>query len=84
MIQYYSNDVLHSDNVEVINGKLYFNGKECSDTDKFTVAAVDYIFDKENFPFLKAENQATTGELFRDYLIQAVKDQCKNGDKWNG
>ncbi len=81
---YYSNDVLHSDNVEIINGKLYFNGKECSDTDKFTVAAVDYIFDKENFPFLKAENQATTGELFRDYLIQAVKDQCKNGDKWNG
>lgn len=81
---YYSNDVLHSDNVEVINGKLYFDGKECSDTDKFTVAAVDYIFDKENFPFLKAENQATTGELFRDYLIQAVKDQCKDGDKWNG
>ncbi len=81
---YYSNDVLHSDNVEVINGKLYFDGKECSDTDKFTVAAVDYIFYKENFPFLKAENQATTGELFRDYLIQAVKDQCKDGDKWNG
>ena len=81
---YYCNDVIHSDNIEVINNQLYFNGVLCEADQKFTVAAVDYIFDKENFPFLKAENQATTGDLFRDYLIQAIKDICENGGKWNG
>lgn len=81
---YYSYDVLHSDNIEVKNNKLYFDGRECQDNETFTVAAVDYIFDKEIFPFLKANNQDTTGALFRDYLIQAMKDECQNGDKWNG
>ena len=39
--------------------------------------------DKTNFPFVKSENQATTGQLYRDYLIQAIKDECKDGGKWN-
>lgn len=81
---YFSTDVLHSDNIEVRNGKLYFNGIECKEDEVFTVAAVDFIFDKENFPFLKGNNQSTTGQLFRDYLIQAIKDECKDGEKWNG
>lgn len=80
---YYSNDVLHSDNIEVRNNVLYVNGIECKGDEKFTVAAVDYIFDKTNFPFVKSENQATTGQLYRDYLIQAIKDECKDGGKWN-
>ena len=80
---YNSYDVLHSDNIEVKNGKLYYNGTLCSEDQTFTVAAVDYIFDKEDFPFVKSQNQATTGELFRDYLIQAIKDECANGNKWN-
>ena len=79
---YSRNDVLHSDNIEVKNGKLYFNGVLCEDNQTFTVAAVDYIFDKTEFPFLQAQNQSTTGELFRDYLIQAVRDECENGGKW--
>ena len=54
---YYANDVLHSDNVEVRNGKLYYNGQECSDDQTFTVAAVDYIFDKTEYPFLQAQDQ---------------------------
>lgn len=80
---YYSNDVLHSDNIEVKNGELYYDGVKCNGDETFTVAAVDYIFDKTNFPFVKAQNQATTGQLYRDYLIQAIKDECKNGEKWN-
>ena len=79
---YNLNDVLHSDNIEVKNGVLYFDGRKCEANETFTVAAVDYIFDKTNFPFLKADQQATTGELFRDYLIQAVRDECKDGNKW--
>ena len=79
---YDSYDVLHSDNIEVRNGELYFNGVKCTSDQTFTVAAVDYIFDKTDFPFLKSDNQATTGQLFRDYLIQAIKDECKDGNKW--
>ena len=81
---YNSNDVLHSDNIEVKNGELYYNGVKCNGDETFTVAAIDYIFDKTNFPFVESQNQATTGILFRDYLIQAIKDICNNGDKWNG
>ena len=80
---YYSNDVLHSDNIEVKNGELYYNGVKCNGDETFTVAAIDYIFDKTNFPFVKSQDQATTGILFRDYLIQAIKDDCQNGEKWN-
>ena len=77
-----SYDVIHSDNIEIKNGKLYFNGQLCDDDQTFTVAATDYIFDKVDFPFLKGDNQGTTGELLRDYLIQAIKDECKDGGKW--
>lgn len=75
-------DILHSDNIEVINGELYYNGRKCASNETFTVAAVDYIFDKPEYPFLESQNQQTTGVLFRDYLIQAIKDACKDGNKW--
>ena len=68
--------------VIVRNGELYIDGVKCTSDQTFTVAAVDYIFDKTDFPFLKSDNQATTGQLFRDYLIQAIKDECKDGNKW--
>lgn len=79
---YYGSDIIHSSNVEVINGVLYVDGQACNDDQTFKVAAVDYIFDKTEMPFLNGTNQATTGQLFRDYLIQAVRDACKDGDKW--
>ena len=79
---YQSVDILHSDNIEVVNGELYYNGRKCTSDETFTVAAVDYIFDKPEYPFLESQDQQTTGILFRDYLIQAIKDACKDGNKW--
>lgn len=79
---YNGSDVIHSDNVQVINGILYIDGVKCEAGQTFTVAAVDYIFDKVNFPFLSGTNQGTTGKLLRDCLIEAVKEACKDGNKW--
>lgn len=77
-----ANDVVSSDNVTLEGNKLYVNGKLCQNDQTFKVAAVDYIFDKVEFPFLGGTDIATTGELYRDYLIQAIKDSCKNGKSW--
>lgn len=79
---YQGNDVVHSDNVNLKNGVLYIDGIECEPGQTFTVAANDYIFDKPNFPFLSGTNQGTTGKLVRDYLIEAVEEACKDGNKW--
>lgn len=80
---YNSYDMLHSGNCYVDgNDNFVLNGKVCDPNELITVAAVDYVFDKPDFPFLGGTNQIDTGDLFRDYLIQAVRDECKGGNKW--
>ncbi len=79
---YENNSLCMSDNVEVIGNDLYINGEIATKTE-YSVAAIDYIFDNKNYPFLKSKDQVITGVLFRDYLIQAVKDACKDGNYWN-
>lgn len=75
-------DIIYSGNVTITNNSLYINGVEKNSAELVKVATIDYVFDKSTYPFLKGQNQTETGILFRDYLIQAVRDACQNDEQW--
>ena len=49
-----------------ICSKLFINGKELDNDKYYTVATVDYLFDKTEYPFLKGQNIKNEGILYRD------------------
>lgn len=68
-------DFVMSANVYInrTTGQIYINN-ELLDNDKvYSVATIDYIFDKPTNPFLGGTNISNTGILFRDILIQTVE-----------
>lgn len=79
---YNSSGIIYSDNIRVSNNVLYVDGNKANADDKFLVGAVDYIFDKEEYPFLTSDDIKVTGDLFRDYLINSITKTCQNGNKW--
>lgn len=48
----------------------------------YSVAAVDYIFDKPEYPFLSGEDINATGILFRDVLIETLEKLGSSNKKW--
>lgn len=54
-------------------GDIYINGKKLVNSQKYTVASIDYIFDNSWNPFLGGENINNTGILFRDILIERIE-----------
>ncbi len=68
-------DFILSTNVFVNNatGQIYINGELLDDNKVYSVAAIDYIFDKPENPFLSGDNIVNDGTLFRDILIQRVE-----------
>ena len=57
---------------------VYVGGVALDESLKYVVATMDYVFDQENVGFLDAEDQIYTGVLFRDYLIEELR-QAQNG-----
>ena len=78
---YFGNDVISSDNIRVEGDSLYINDTLCNEGETFTVAVIDYIFDKTTYPFQNSTNQEVD-VLFREYLIQAIKDCVSEKGKW--
>lgn len=59
-----------------------YTGLTIDNNKEYRVAAVDYIFDKDNYLFKKGTNQEVTGLLFRDIMIEAIEELTKKGEKW--
>ncbi len=76
------NGLAHSSSL-ILSSVRTINGKELVLTDLYTVAAVDYIFDKPEYPFLSGEDIDATGILFRDVLIDALEKLGESNKKWN-
>lgn len=68
-------DFIMSANVTKNNstGEIYINGELLDEDKTYSVATIDYIFDKPENPFLRGENIVNTGVLFRDILIAKVE-----------
>lgn len=67
------NDLVFSDN---------FNYYELQDGKFYTFATVDYVFDKDYYPFLTGKDITYVGDLFRDYLIRSIKETKENNQLW--
>lgn len=75
-------ELCYSDSTVEINGQTIIINNQLLDDDlSYRVACVDYIFDKESYPFLKGEDIYQTGVLFRDIMIQNIEEATKNNQK---
>ena len=60
---------------------IYINGVLLNDDSTYRVAIVDYIFDKDTYPFNKGDNIFLSGILLRDILIKNIEDATLSGKK---
>ena len=44
----------------------------------YKVVTVDYVFEKENYPFLDGQNHESTGDLVREVIADIIKNS-ENG-----
>lgn len=68
----------------VRNGsEIIINGKTLIDDEYYSVAAIDYIFDKTEYPFLKGIDITNDGKLYRDLMIEVIEKLTMDNQKWN-
>lgn len=76
-------ELRYSENLINISGIVYINQQLIELTKLYSVATVDYVFDKTELPFINGINTDRTVYLLRDLLIADVEVACSNGGKWN-
>ena len=70
--------VFVSDNVDVNNEKI--NGEYIEYNKKYKVATIDFLFMKSNYPFLNGTDSEFLDLLFREALVENVRNNVeKNG-----
>ena len=79
---YSENDIYCSDTLKQEGNTLYINGNPIEDEKYYTVAAVDYIFDKDNMAFKFGTDIEATGILFRDILVNNLEQLGLRNEKW--
>lgn len=72
-----------SDSITKIDGITYVNGKELIDDEYYSVATIDYVFDKKEFPFSKGIDVINDGKLYRDLMIEVIEKITSNNEQWN-
>ena len=77
-------DFVYSDNVNKYNKTI--NGEQIEDNKTYRVATIDYVYDNPSYPFLNFNGQDvdSTKILFRDILIESLREECKDGSLWMG
>lgn len=81
---YTDGDIVFDDGVTSSGGHLYINGVQVNDSQLYTVAAVDYVFDKDYYPFLSGQNVTQTTTLMRDLLAQDLRNCIGDFSPFNG
>lgn len=67
-------DIVWDDSVKKQNNRLYINGELIDDFATYTIASVDYVFDKTDYGFLDGDNIRNTGFLMRDLLVEDLRN----------
>ncbi len=67
-------DVVFDDSITSSGGNIYKNGVLIEDSTYYSVAAVDYVFDKTYYPFLSGRNIEQTSILMRDLLVYDLRN----------
>lgn len=66
----YGSDVVFDDGLTYNGSNLYIDGVLVQSNALYTVGAVDYIFDKDNYAFLDGQDITQTILLMRDLLVE--------------
>ncbi len=66
----YDSDVVFDDGLTYDGSHLYMNGVQLGSSTLYTIGAVDYIFDKDNYAFLDGQDITQTTLLIRDLLVE--------------
>ncbi len=75
-------EIVYSTNsVKIINNSYYINGIALDENADYRVGVIDYIFDKETYPFMKGTDIFATGKLYRDILIEKIENDTTLGKK---
>ena len=74
--------VMYSSTIVKEGSMIYINGKELDNDTYYTIATIDFLFDKPEHPFLNGQNIQNEGILYRDLLIQAIEETTQNNEKW--
>lgn len=64
--------------VQVIGASVYINGVLIDETAEYRVAVVDYIFNKDTYPFKKGSNIVKTTLNLREILVYTVEKDTEN------
>lgn len=65
-----------------LTSPLRIDGNEIRDEEYYTVATVDYVFEKDYYPFINGEDIDYTGVILRDILIEKVGESVAASGKW--
>ncbi|MGD9604685.1 MAG: 5'-nucleotidase C-terminal domain-containing protein [Bacilli bacterium] len=69
-----------SSNVDIVNHTI--DGVAIVSDQNYKVVTMDFVFEGYDGYFANATNIVYTGDLFRDYLVQEVKDSVLANGKW--
>ena len=74
--------VMLSSNASFVGGLLAIEGEVIDQDMMISVATIDFLFDNTSYRFLDGINQVNTQILFRDVLINDIRETCADGSKW--
>lgn len=72
--------LVYSDNVDINNKKV--DGIAIDNTKLYKVVTIDYVFDKEELPFIYGVESVAYGHLFRDVMAEEIERLHLLGQKW--
>ncbi len=75
--------LLFSDTIVQQGSTLYINGRVLNNDEYYSVATIDYVFDKAEYPFLNGIDIENNGILYRDILIEELERLTSLGERWN-
>ena len=75
--------IVASESIVRSGSDIIINDKVLEDDQYYTVAAIDYIFDKPEYPFLKGIEITNNGKLYRDLMIEVIEKLTADNQEWN-
>ena len=76
------NDLFLSYNVTHDGVDFVINGERIDDAKIYTFACVDYLFDRDEEIYEEGTDIVYTGILMRDIMINELKKETANGNRW--
>lgn len=81
---YLEDSVVFDDAVHYSSGTLYYKGGAMNNSTLYLVGAVDYVFDKDYYPFLYGSDVQTTPFFMRDLLREDLLNTVGDFSPFNG